>query len=662
MAEAKFAQILITAKDATKQGFDSARQNARELQGALGGLSSGFAGVFNTATRVLPALAGVAGVFSAAGIAGAVVNTANALDAFNDSADATGGSIEKLSALEAIALRNGESLDIVTSAIVKLNQALSQSPDSDQAKVLAAIGLSADALREKDPAEALRDVAVALAKFENDGNKARIVSELLGKSARELAPFLGDVAAAGELNATVTARQAQEAEEFNKALSAVGAQVTQVGRAIGAEFLPPITAFIQRINEARVAGASFAEQLRQGFSGGEDIAEISQRIGEIDVALDKVVKRRTTAGSLFKGGLFGLANDIDESRLINERIALVERLNRLRAASAKDSVPEVPGLRAPDLTGLLAKPGKAAKIPKDNSDALERAAQQMVDDWSPLTLRWDLAANDFAGGANADLAKWQAEAEERAEALAESYRDIADPTRKYREELQLVTALETTGRLSAEEAFKVRSKLIEDEERALDGRNEKVKEGTSFAKEFGLTMTSAFEDAILQAESFGEVFSGLSKDIARIIIRSSITEPLGKATSNFFKDFDLGKTIGDFFGGGRATGGPVRAGKLYEVNETGGPGELLTANGRTFLMANQNGYVTPTGAGVSGATGGAAGGGGMVVNMYQTNTFQGGADPVTMSAWAARVEASTKQAVLVSLNRNGEFARATGRS
>jgi len=659
MAEAKFAQILITAKDATKQGFDSAKKNARELQGALGGLNSSFGGVFSAATSVLPALAGVAGVFTAGGIAAAVLNTANALDAFNDAADATGASVENLSALEAIALRNGESLDTVTSAIIKLNQALAQNPEGDQAKVLAAIGLSADELRQKDPALALQDLAVALSKFENDGNRARIVSELLGKSARDLAPFLNDVAEAGTLNATVTAQQAREAEAFNKSLSALGAQFTQAGRALGADFLPPITSFIQRVNEARIAGASWAEQLRQGFSGAEDIAEIRDRISEIDVALEKVVKRRTTAGSIFKGGLFGLANDIDESKLINERIALVEKLNRLQAAAAPPASPPLPPLQAPDLTALLAKPGKAPKVPKDTSDALQRAAQQMVDDWSPLKLRWDLAANEFDGGANADVAKWAAESEERLEGMVARYRDLIDPAEKYRQELQVVTALETTGRLTAEEAFTARSRLIEEEERALDGRNEKVKEGSSFAREFGLTMTSAFEDAILSAQSFGEVFKGLSKDIAQIIIRSSITEPLGKAASGFFKDLDLGGSIAEFFGGGRATGGPVQAGKLYEVNETGGPGELLTSNGRTFLMANQNGYVTPTRAGAGGGAGGA---GGSTVNVYQTMTFQGGADRATLSAWAAQVQASTEQSVLASLNRNGQFARAVGRA
>lgn len=54
--------------------------------------------------------------------------------------------------------------------------------------------------------------------------------------------------------------------------------------------------------------------------------------------------------------------------------------------------------------------------------------------------------------------------------------------------------------------------------------------------------------------------------------------------------------LGSFFGGGRATGGNVLAGKFYEVNENirrDGP-ETLSVGGRQFLMmGNQSGTVTP---------------------------------------------------------------------
>lgn len=51
--------------------------------------------------------------------------------------------------------------------------------------------------------------------------------------------------------------------------------------------------------------------------------------------------------------------------------------------------------------------------------------------------------------------------------------------------------------------------------------------------------------------------------------------------------------IAGLFGGGRATGGPVSAGRLYEVNETGTP-ELLDIGGKQMLMmGRQAGTVIP---------------------------------------------------------------------
>lgn len=50
--------------------------------------------------------------------------------------------------------------------------------------------------------------------------------------------------------------------------------------------------------------------------------------------------------------------------------------------------------------------------------------------------------------------------------------------------------------------------------------------------------------------------------------------------------------LSGIFGGGKAIGGPVSAGSLYEVAEHGP--EMLSANGRNYLMmGNSSGNVTP---------------------------------------------------------------------
>lgn len=89
---------------------------------------------------------------------------------------------------------------------------------------------------------------------------------------------------------------------------------------------------------------------------------------------------------------------------------------------------------------------------------------------------------------------------------------------------------------------------------------------------------------------------------------------------------------------GRATGGDVRAGRLYEVNEDSGPGELLrTRSGRTYLMPRQDGTVLPASAG------GSVGGGGTIIQNF---TFNGRTDNRTeLLAWGAQIKAETLAAV-----------------
>ena len=142
------------------------------------------------------------------------------IDKLNDLADASGSSVEKISGLEAIGARTGTSLDTIGTALQKLNQNLlqAQDPTSEAAELFKALGLSVDELSKIDPSDALLRVSTALDGFADGPKKAQFQIALLGKSTRELAPFLKDLAAAGEINATVTKEQAEEAEKFNQQL------------------------------------------------------------------------------------------------------------------------------------------------------------------------------------------------------------------------------------------------------------------------------------------------------------------------------------------------------------------------------------------------------------------------------------------------------------
>jgi predicted membrane-bound mannosyltransferase len=180
------------------QNLQTIKSAAAGINGLLAGIGAGVSvGAFVTLTK----------------------SVIDGVDALNDLKDATGASIENISALEDVARRSGASMATVSTALVKLNQALSAAkPGSDTEAAIKAIGLSVKDLKALDPAEAFQRIAIGLNGFADDANKARLTQELFGKSLKEVAPLLKDLAEKGTLNATVTTAQAEAAEKFNKEL------------------------------------------------------------------------------------------------------------------------------------------------------------------------------------------------------------------------------------------------------------------------------------------------------------------------------------------------------------------------------------------------------------------------------------------------------------
>ena len=89
--------------------------------------------------------------------------------------------------------------------------------------------------------------------------------------------------------------------------------------------------------------------------------------------------------------------------------------------------------------------------------------------------------------------------------------------------------------------------------------DEKAKKLKQTFADLGATFTSAFEDAILNGERFSDVLGGLAKDIARLLLRETVSNPLAK----FFSDsFGEGGFLGGLFKNDR--------GGLYRVAGSGG--------------------------------------------------------------------------------------------
>jgi hypothetical protein len=106
------------------------------------------------------------------------------------------------------------------------------------------------------------------------------------------------------------------------------------------------------------------------------------------------------------------------------------------------------------------------------------------------------------------------------EQTAEAYRQIADPARRYKQQLEEIAALEgVEGGLSIEEAARASD--------AIQKEIDKIGKKTSdIGQQLGLTFSSAIEDAIVELRDLGDVADAVFQDILRLSVRKGITEPL----------------------------------------------------------------------------------------------------------------------------------------
>lgn len=205
--------------------------------------------------------------------------------------------------------------------------------------------------------------------------------------------------------------------------------------------------------------------------------------------------------------------------------------------------------------------------------------------------------------------------------------------------------------------------------RNLDEAERRAGRVDDTARQLGLTFSSAFEDAIIKGEKLQTVLKGIGADLARIIIRKSVTEPLANAIGGL----DLGKVFSSLatslFGGATTSAaGNIFAGGNVIPFANGG-----VVNGPTF-------FPMPNGTGLMGEAGPegifplrrnargqlgimAEGGGGMVVNQNFTIDARGadaGVDQKIRAGIAVAVEQANAR-LLAQINRGGSVAKTVGR-
>lgn len=330
--------------------------------------------------------------------------------------------------------------------------------------------------------------------------------------------------------------------------------------------------------QAGVDRTARLEELRRQYSDlqaeitrGEQAAGERQRTEQETAATAAAEARRRRATQ----DVQELTRDLDDRFRINREYE--ERVRRLREAEAAG------GVTAAERTRL------ETLALQERDEALRRL--------EPRVAAVRRASNEGAREAR--------EAErELNELLRERERLIQNNETAYERYQRRIAALsslversERAGRPVPEDTIQREAvAAMEELERAERRVEESASRTSDTVRELGLTFSSAFEDAIVKGEKLSKVMQGLLQDIARIIARKTITEPLGNAVSTGLNSLGASSWmdgIGSWLGGlFRAEGGPVAAGQPYIVGE----------RGPEWFVPDRGGTVLPNGTAPAGAS------------------------------------------------------------
>lgn len=617
---------------------DSLDRVSRDVQSQVRGMETAFARVGN-------AVGGLAAIVGAGAFGSAIKGLVGTLADFDDAAEKTGASVESLSSLFNTLAPTGVSLETITDVAGKLTKAMAGADEesSKAASAFKALGIattdSLGNLRSVD--DVLVDVAQALSTYADGTNKTAIAQALLGKTGAEYLPILKDLAGRQRDAATVTTEQAAAAESLANAWRSLGVESQKLAQTLGGPLIVALSVIVERFNAAGNAGENFYNRLRLAFQPEREIGRLEKNVADLQDEFDKLSKQKLDpvydAGKIDR--LAALTRDLARAR---KELEAAQPVKRLITGEGMDGAP--PGAGSKGQAPRLPDDAKPRKEQISDGERLlkqleERlTATQQLNEVEKLTtdiilerVKFDsdaqreqalsLAARIDGAKELADLAKKETdalilraktqdeanqretEAAENAEraiaSLVEGYKNLADPTRQYRLEIERINKLEEENRLTSEEALGAREAQYKRIAELLDETAEKTESVKDIAEELGLTFSSAFEDAIVNAEKFSKVLQGLAKDIARLVVRETVTKPLagtiagiigqgfgsGGGVENIGTPINPDVTLPNSLRGGGMGEVPKSAGMNVTVNVEAGATKQDVLNGINAGMA-----------------------------------------------------------------------------
>ena len=311
----------------------------------------------------------------------------------------------------------------------------------------------------------------------------------------------------------------------------------------------------------------------------DELTEMAKKAGVADHDLDQfltTLNEIQTSPSVraFKDFSYSLAeiaaasNDSGLKKFSNEVSVLVNKLidAKPKADELEQSLKNLPGALLDRATAI----GQGAK------DSVSKGIGDSFNIWDVFTEGSEEVAKVFAQNEKIISGLWKS---------------VATPQEAYELKLKEIAQLHEDITLPANLRDRLEQKAWEDLQKSLDKTKDKYSDVFKELKDASNGWRRDFTNALVDGEkSINSFTDNLLDSFAKIAVQKAITDPL-------FDFFEVGleSILPSIFGGGRALGGPVDPGKIYEVNETGNP-ELLNIGSQQYLMMGQDpGFVSPIG-------------------------------------------------------------------
>jgi len=561
---AKFVQGIQKAN----RELQSLRRSADRMGRALATMRTGLVGV-----------AGAAGVGSLIKLANDSLAAAANIDLV---AKKVGVSVEALQELRFAAKQAGITTQTLDMALQRFSRRIGEAAQGkgELVQVLRQYGIAVrDAEgRTRRTEDVLLDLAEAIRGAESDQEKLRIAFKAFDSEGAALVNILRD-GADGLDRMRKRAREmgAVMEEDLVRAARNAKEDIDALTDAISTRFNVAVAGFVNwmrksydlglrpreqlaRLNQQILVAARNVEFYREqierfgrGSSGPRaELARELKRLEELTRRRDELLRR-----------VIGQSKPIDTSETAVQTAAQIDATQRL-----------IDRLREEAATlGMSREETVLYRLEKEGATAAQLAQARALVESIQAEREFERALEAAAQEARQQAIEQQ-QLNRELEMQARRWLDAINPMNRYQRDLEELERLLNAGRLTWEQY----ADAVLTASDAYEEISEEAKKTRDIGEDLGWTFSSAFEDAILQARSFRDVLRGLAQDIARIVIRRTIAEPIERA-------------VGDWAGGLFKN----QHGGLYRVAGPSGEHPVMLSAQRGETIA-----VAPRGQGIGG--------------------------------------------------------------